>query len=79
MSGNTNIDGISVATSWSQAPLPVELISFTASASNEQIRLNWETSTELNNFGFEIERLNWRQQSMEEDWICRRAWQQQLS
>ncbi len=57
LSGNTNIDGIRVATSWSQAPLPVELISFTASAINEQIRLNWETSTELNNFGFEIERL----------------------
>ena len=57
LSGDEEIDGLRVATSWAQAPLPVELTSFTASASNEQIRLNWETSTELNNFGFEVERL----------------------
>ena len=31
LSGNMNIDGIRVATSWSQAPLPVELSSFSAS------------------------------------------------
>jgi Secretion system C-terminal sorting domain len=55
-SGNINIDGIRVATSWSQAPLPVELTSFTASAIDNQIHLNWKTATEINNFGFDIER-----------------------
>jgi hypothetical protein len=38
------------------APLPVELSNFTAKASNDQVQLNWETKTEVNNFGFEIER-----------------------
>lgn len=34
----------------------VELVSFTAAQSNEQIFLSWITATELNNQGFEIER-----------------------
>lgn len=38
------------------SPLPVELISFTASIINKNILLNWTTSTEQNNYGFEIER-----------------------
>jgi hypothetical protein len=37
-------------------PLPVELISFTASQIDEGILLEWETATEVNNYGFEIER-----------------------
>jgi len=36
--------------------LPVELSSFTASAANDRILLNWSTATEVNNRGFEIER-----------------------
>jgi len=36
--------------------LPVELTSFTASASNGIISLNWQTANEINNFGFEVER-----------------------
>jgi len=36
--------------------LPVELITFTASVSNEKVTLNWNTATEVNNYGFEIER-----------------------
>jgi len=36
--------------------IPVELVSFTASQSNDQIQLSWITATELNNQGFEIER-----------------------
>jgi len=39
-------------------PVPVELISFTASANNSVINLNWSTATELNNSGFEIQRKN---------------------
>lgn len=38
------------------AVLPVELSSFTASEVNGGIRLEWQTATELNNKGFEVER-----------------------
>ena len=37
-------------------PLPVELLSFTADISGNDIILNWSTASELNNRGFEIER-----------------------
>jgi len=36
--------------------MPVELSSFTASLKGESIILNWITKTEVNNYGFEIER-----------------------
>ncbi|MES2779827.1 MAG: T9SS type A sorting domain-containing protein [Bacteroidota bacterium] len=35
--------------------LPVRLLSFDAICSNDQLKLNWSTSAELNNKGFEIE------------------------
>ncbi len=38
------------------APLPVELTSFNAVANNENVIIKWQTATELNNDGFEIER-----------------------
>jgi hypothetical protein len=57
LSGNINVDGIRVATSWTLAPLPVELTSFIASVNDNHIDLHWKTATEINNFGFEIERL----------------------
>ncbi|MEJ2616483.1 MAG: T9SS type A sorting domain-containing protein [Ignavibacteriaceae bacterium] len=38
--------------------VPVELISFTASLENKLVKLKWQTATELNNKGFEIERKN---------------------
>lgn len=37
-------------------PVPVELISFTANITDKKITLNWQTATEINNTGFEIER-----------------------
>ncbi|SMB90855.1 hypothetical protein SAMN00120144_0583 [Hymenobacter roseosalivarius DSM 11622] len=37
------------------APLPVELISFTGKAEGNNVRLNWATASELQNKGFEIE------------------------
>ncbi len=37
-------------------PLPVELSHFTANISGSAVKLNWKTETEVNNFGFEIER-----------------------
>ncbi len=52
------------ATAWTSAKLfmyydavvPVELTSFTASVNGNNVYLFWETVTEINNFGFEIER-----------------------
>ncbi len=37
-------------------PLPVELTSFNALTTSNGILLNWQTATEVNNYGFEIER-----------------------
>ena len=36
--------------------LPVELTSFTAALSNSAVELNWNTATEVNNYGFEVQR-----------------------
>jgi photosystem II stability/assembly factor-like uncharacterized protein/pimeloyl-ACP methyl ester carboxylesterase len=36
--------------------LPVELTSFTASTDSDKILLNWQTATEVNNYGFDVER-----------------------
>ncbi len=41
----------------SQHVIPVELASFTAEATTNGILLNWITSTETNNLGFEVERI----------------------
>ena len=37
-------------------PLPVELTSFTAEVAEKSVELKWRTATEVNNYGFEIER-----------------------
>ena len=42
----------------SGTPLPVELSSFSASVIGSTIKLNWQTSTEVNNYGFEVERMS---------------------
>ncbi len=41
-----------------EVPLPVELSAFSAKVLGNQINLKWETKTETNNYGFEIERKN---------------------
>ncbi|MFH1194249.1 MAG: LamG-like jellyroll fold domain-containing protein [bacterium] len=38
------------------AALPVELTSLTASVSKGKVTIHWQTATEVNNYGFEIER-----------------------
>jgi len=38
------------------SPLPVELLAFTARRKESEVDLNWTTATEVNNFGFDIER-----------------------
>ncbi len=37
-------------------PYPVELKSFTATVKGNNVKLNWATATEVNNYGFEIQR-----------------------
>lgn len=68
--GSVNADGWyvdDIKLSVYSSIVPVELVSFSAFVNNDEVTLNWETSTELNNKGFEIERalktspsnLNW--------------------
>ena len=42
---------------WNDGTVPVELTSFTAQADRGLVNLRWTTATELNNYGFEIERM----------------------
>lgn len=48
--------GLSAVTLNGTSTLPVELTSFTAALNNGAIELNWNTSTEVNNYGFEVQR-----------------------
>jgi len=41
-------------------PLPVELTSFSADVFRSTVLLNWQTATEVNNYGFEVERRGMR-------------------
>ncbi|MEX1139413.1 MAG: T9SS type A sorting domain-containing protein [Bacteroidota bacterium] len=59
------IDGIRVANSWSDAPLPVQLTNFAATSSRFGVDLQWSTATEINNYGFDIER---RSVGSEDSW-----------
>ncbi|MBW7888096.1 MAG: T9SS type A sorting domain-containing protein [Bacteroidetes bacterium] len=55
------IDGIRVSDGWTEAPLPVELTSFTAMVKGKNVELLWKTATETQNAGFEIERSDVRE------------------
>ncbi|MEX2115482.1 MAG: T9SS type A sorting domain-containing protein [Bacteroidota bacterium] len=50
------VDAVRVGTTWSDAPLPVQLTNFAATSSRFGVDLQWSTATELNNYGFDIER-----------------------
>jgi hypothetical protein len=58
-----NQTGFEYALASTSAPLPVELNSFSAKLSGNEIHLNWQTETEVDNYGFEIER-----NGFQEDW-----------
>ena len=45
-----------IATFQTDGSVPVELTSFSAYVNDKSIYLNWQTATEVNNYGFEIER-----------------------
>ncbi|MBN1463868.1 MAG: T9SS type A sorting domain-containing protein [Paludibacteraceae bacterium] len=51
------IDGIRVATSWNDAPLPVELTTFAAEVQGQSVMLKWTTAQEINSYKYEIERM----------------------
>lgn len=59
---NTEVDGALIAnneyigTFLGYTPLPVELTTFSASIKEQSVELNWETATEVNNYGFDVER-----------------------
>jgi subtilisin family serine protease len=62
--GKLDIDAAS-----SESELPVELTSFSATTIGSLIKLSWSTSTEINNYGFEVERkLNVKSQTTD-DWM----------
>ncbi|MDH3268073.1 MAG: T9SS type A sorting domain-containing protein [Ignavibacteria bacterium] len=50
------LDAAEVADTWNISIVPVELTSFTASVSENNVKLLWETASEINNSGFNVER-----------------------
>ena len=52
---NLTLDGIRIGLSWAEV-VPVELTSFSAISQGNNVVLNWSTASELNNFGFEVQR-----------------------
>jgi hypothetical protein len=52
----TSITNSAFTVSDETAPLPVELSAFSATAIGSVVILNWNTATETNNYGFEVER-----------------------
>jgi hypothetical protein len=53
---STGANKVSFFLNTADLPLPVELASFTSSVSGNNVMLNWNTVSEENNSGFEIER-----------------------
>jgi len=50
--------------------IPVELFGFNASVDGNKVSLSWKTATELNNYGFEVERLkSIKPGVLQSDWI----------
>lgn len=54
---NSTIWEVGTWTDENTSPLPVELTTFSANVENSnEVNLTWQTATELNNYGFDIER-----------------------
>jgi hypothetical protein len=53
---NAKIDGIRISDLWSDVALPVQLSSFSALRASNDVQLSWKTISEVNNFGFYVER-----------------------
>ncbi len=50
--------------------LPVELTSFSAECKENSVELKWQTATEVNNYGFEIQRLAVSNQQLANGWVA---------
>jgi parallel beta-helix repeat protein len=55
-SSSVVIDDLTLTAVNSTNPLPVELVSFTGAVANGTTILNWKTATEVNTYGFDIEK-----------------------
>ncbi|NWG27975.1 MAG: SBBP repeat-containing protein [Ignavibacteriaceae bacterium] len=53
---------------YKQTIVPVELTNFTAALDNDHIILNWQTASETNNLGFEIQRFQNSKIESSKDW-----------
>lgn len=62
---SSTADGIIPNSDFVNQALPVELTSFTASVKGKVVTLDWETATEVNNYGFEIQKSEVRSQESE--------------
>jgi hypothetical protein len=51
-----NLHGKNLLNGGAASPLPIELLSFTATPNNRQVDLAWQTATETNNNYFEVEK-----------------------
>jgi photosystem II stability/assembly factor-like uncharacterized protein len=56
-----------IITKINESPMPVKLESFTSNVSGRNVTLNWATSYEENNYGFDIERAEFNQNSS--NWV----------
>jgi hypothetical protein len=74
-SGHEQIDGLTVTNSWSQIPLPVELIAFNSIIAGNQVLLKWKTATEINNYGFEVERCQTSLPATQASDVNRETWE----
>jgi hypothetical protein len=63
-----NGSGYGSAISAPDIPLPVELVSFKARVINNQVKLIWDTETEVDNYGFEVERVAYKKGNNELIW-----------
>ncbi|MCZ7603181.1 MAG: T9SS type A sorting domain-containing protein [Melioribacteraceae bacterium] len=54
---------------FNNGPLPVELISFTGEVQANTVLLKWETATEVNNYGFDVQKSEASSQNSEVKWI----------
>jgi len=53
---NINVNSVGDFTGGEASALPVELTSFASSVAGTTVQLNWATATEVDNYGFEVER-----------------------
>ncbi len=68
VSGRDFINGNYYTLASATTPLPVELTLFSAKQNEEGILLKWETATEVNNYGFELERQQSENRTPNSEW-----------